>query len=85
MQYAMTQNNLGTAYRTMAKVEAKAANCRIAIAAYEAALTVYNPGAFSHALWHDAEQPGDCLPHPGGGGGPRRPTAVRPLPPMRRR
>ena len=37
----MTQNNLGTAYSTLAEVEGKADNCRLAIAAYEQALTVY--------------------------------------------
>ena len=42
----MTQNNLGNAYRTLAEVEAKAANCRKAIAACEAALTVYTRERF---------------------------------------
>jgi tetratricopeptide (TPR) repeat protein len=40
MQYGTIQNNLGTAYRTLAEVEDKAANCQKAIAAFEVALTV---------------------------------------------
>ena len=43
MQYAMTQNNLGNAYGTLAEVEAKAKNCKKAIKAYEEALRVYTP------------------------------------------
>jgi len=46
MDYAMTQNNLGTAYRTLAEVEAKAANCRAAISAYTEALRVRTLAAF---------------------------------------
>ena len=38
--YAMTQNNLGTAYRTLAEVEDRAENCRKAIAACGEALSV---------------------------------------------
>jgi tetratricopeptide (TPR) repeat protein len=41
MQYGMTQNNLGTAYRTLGEVEEKAENCKKAIKAYEEALKVY--------------------------------------------
>ncbi len=41
IQYAMTQNNLGTAHRTLAEVEDKATNCKKAIAAYDEALKVY--------------------------------------------
>jgi tetratricopeptide (TPR) repeat protein len=41
MDYGKTQNNLGTAYRTLAEVEAKAENCKRAIEAYEEALKVY--------------------------------------------
>ncbi len=37
---------MGNAYRTLAEVEEKAENCRRAIAAYEAALTVYTPDRF---------------------------------------
>ncbi len=85
MQYGLTQNNLGNAYRTLAEVEDKAANSHKAIAAYKAALTVYNPGALSHAVCHDPEQPGGCLRHPGDRWRTRRPTAIRPLPRMRRR
>ena len=40
MDYAMTQNNLGTAYGTLAEVEDPASNCQKAIAAYEEALRV---------------------------------------------
>ena len=46
MDYGMTQNNLGTAYGTLAQVEDKAANCRKAIAAFEAALAIYTPEEF---------------------------------------
>ena len=31
MQYGMTQNNLGNAYRKLAEVEDKVANCRKAL------------------------------------------------------
>jgi len=44
--YAMTQNNLGNAYWTLAEVEDKANNCRAAISAYEEALTIYTKDAF---------------------------------------
>jgi len=40
MDYAMTQNNLGTAYQKLAEVEAKAENCKKAIQACEEALKV---------------------------------------------
>jgi tetratricopeptide (TPR) repeat protein len=40
MQYATTQNNLGTAYSTLAEVESKAENCQKAIQAYEEALKI---------------------------------------------
>ncbi len=46
MQYAMTQNNLGTAYRTLAEVENKAENCKKSIAAYEEALKVFSKDEF---------------------------------------
>jgi len=39
--YAMTQNNLGNAYCTLAMVEEKGDNCRRAIGAYQEALKVY--------------------------------------------
>jgi tetratricopeptide (TPR) repeat protein len=41
MDYGMTQNNLGNAYRTLGEVEEKAENCKKAIKAYEEALKVY--------------------------------------------
>jgi tetratricopeptide (TPR) repeat protein len=40
LDYGMTQNNLGTAYQTLAEVEDKSENCKRAIKAYEAALKV---------------------------------------------
>ncbi|MDP2924508.1 MAG: tetratricopeptide repeat protein, partial [Candidatus Omnitrophota bacterium] len=46
MQYATTQNNLGTAYRTLGEVEAKAENCKKAIKAYEEALKVFTKEEF---------------------------------------
>jgi t-SNARE complex subunit (syntaxin) len=39
-QYAMTQNNLGNAYGTLAEVEDKSQNCKKAIATYKEALRV---------------------------------------------
>jgi len=42
----MTQNNLGTAYRTLGEVEAKAENCKKAIKAYEEALKVFTKEEF---------------------------------------
>ncbi|MDH4223280.1 MAG: tetratricopeptide repeat protein [candidate division Zixibacteria bacterium] len=41
MDYGMTRNNLGTAYRTLGEVEEKAENCKKAIKAYEESLKVY--------------------------------------------
>ncbi|MGB6873498.1 MAG: tetratricopeptide repeat protein [Dehalococcoidia bacterium] len=41
MDYAMIQNNLGSAYGTLAEVEAKAENCKKAITAHEEALKLY--------------------------------------------
>ena len=46
MQYGGTQNNLGTAYVTLAGVEAKAENSKRAIEAYEEALKVYTRDRF---------------------------------------
>ena len=46
MDYAMTQNNLGTAYGTLAEVEAKTTNCQKAIAAFEESLEIYTPEEF---------------------------------------
>jgi predicted TPR repeat methyltransferase len=42
----MTQNNLGTAYRTLAEVKEKAENCQKAITAYKEALKVYTEDKF---------------------------------------
>jgi tetratricopeptide (TPR) repeat protein len=39
--YAMTQNNLGAAYQTLAEVREKEENTERAIRAYEAALEIY--------------------------------------------
>ncbi|MEK7354520.1 MAG: tetratricopeptide repeat protein, partial [Chloroflexota bacterium] len=46
MQYAMTQNNLGAAYRTLAEVENKAENCKLARVAYDEALKIYTEEKF---------------------------------------
>jgi tetratricopeptide (TPR) repeat protein len=46
MQYAVAQNNLGKAYRTLAEVQDKAKNCRAAITAHEEALTISTKDAF---------------------------------------
>ncbi len=43
LDYAMTQNNLGNAYRDLAGIEDRAANLQRAIAAYEAALQYWTP------------------------------------------
>ena len=42
MNYALTQNNLGNAYGTLAKVENPVNNCETAIKAYKSSLTIYN-------------------------------------------
>ena len=49
IQYATTQNNLGSAYRTLAEVENKAENCKKAIKAYRAALEVFTADNFPEA------------------------------------
>ena len=46
MQYGAAKNNLGSAYGTLAEVEDKAGNCRLAIAAHEEALRVRAYDAF---------------------------------------
>jgi len=46
MDYAMTQNNLGAAYGTLAEVEDKAGNCNKAIQAFKEALSVYTKEEF---------------------------------------
>ncbi len=45
LDYAMTQNNLGTAYSDLAALEDRAGNLRQAVAAYEQALRFYTPEA----------------------------------------
>ncbi len=40
LQYAMTQNNLGAAYQTLAEIEDKDKNCKKAIDAYQEALEI---------------------------------------------
>ena len=50
MQFAMTQNNLGNAYRTLAEVEDKAKNCKLAIQAFQAALEIYTQERFPMQL-----------------------------------
>ena len=44
VDYAMTQNNLGTVYSMLAVLEYRSENCRKAIAAHGEALNVYSPG-----------------------------------------
>jgi tetratricopeptide (TPR) repeat protein len=46
MDYAMTQNNLGNAYTTLAQVEEKEENYKKAITAYEEALKVFTKEEF---------------------------------------
>jgi len=46
MDYAMTQNNLGVAYQTLARVESQAENCKMAIKACQDALEVYTIDRF---------------------------------------
>lgn len=46
MHRAVTQNNLGNAYGTLAEVEAKAENCKKAVSLYEQALKVYTLDRF---------------------------------------
>jgi tetratricopeptide (TPR) repeat protein len=46
--YAMIQNNLGTAYWNLSEVEDKVINCKKAIHAYDEALKVYNPKDFPY-------------------------------------
>ena len=46
LDYAMTQNNLGNAYRMLAEVEDRADNCKKAIKAYEEALKVFTEEEF---------------------------------------
>ena len=72
--YAMTQNNLGNAYGTLAEVEDKAENCRKAIRAFQEALKVrtlekfpmdyataqYNLGAAYWTLADVEDKPENC-------------------------
>jgi tetratricopeptide (TPR) repeat protein len=44
VEYGITQNNLGTAYGTLAEVDDKAENSKRAIEAYDKALEVYTTG-----------------------------------------
>ncbi|RKY85415.1 hypothetical protein DRQ09_07325 [candidate division KSB1 bacterium] len=46
IDYAMIQNNLGTAYRMLAEVECKSENCNKAIKAYKKALKVFSREEF---------------------------------------
>jgi len=46
MDYAMTHNNLGYAYRVLAEVEEKSENCKKAISSFEEALKVYTIDRF---------------------------------------
>ena len=53
--WAMTQNNLGTAYQDRIQ-GSRAENLEAAIKAYEAALTVLHPRGLPARLGHDPEQ-----------------------------
>jgi len=46
IQYAMTQNNIGNAYVTLAEVENKAENCKSAIEAYAEAFKIFTKSEF---------------------------------------
>jgi len=46
MDYAMTQNNIGTAYSKLAEVEEKALNCKKAIEAYKNALKIFTENSY---------------------------------------
>ncbi|HNT72680.1 MAG TPA: hypothetical protein PKK92_06450, partial [Methanothrix sp.] len=46
IDYAMTQNNLGIAFSTLAEVEDTAENCKRAIEAYREALKVFTKEEF---------------------------------------
>jgi tetratricopeptide (TPR) repeat protein len=46
MDYAIAQNNIGTACRTLAKVEERALNCKKAIGAYKNALRIYTEDSY---------------------------------------
>ncbi len=46
IQYAATQNSLGSAYRTLAEVKDKDQNCQLAVNAYQEALKVYTLDRF---------------------------------------
>jgi len=50
VDYAMIQNNLGAAYRSLAEVKERAANLTKAINAYEEALKIYT--AERYPLYH---------------------------------
>ena len=46
MNYAATQNNLGTAYQILAEAKDKPENCQLAVKAFQEALKVYTPDRF---------------------------------------
>ena len=50
VDYAMIQNNLGAAYRSLAEVRERAANLSKAVKAYEEALKIYT--AERYPLYH---------------------------------
>ena len=61
--WAMTQNNLGIAYRDLPTGD-RGENLRRAIACYEAALRVYTEAGLPVGLGDDPEQPGHRLQRP---------------------
>jgi hypothetical protein len=46
MDYAMTQNNIGNAYSTLAEAEEKAQNCKKATEAYQNALKIFTEESY---------------------------------------
>ena len=80
--WAMTQNNLGTALQDQGIRTGGEAGAHLlaeAVTAYRQALEVLHPRAAAAGLGHDAEQPGGCAPGPGHSHrrGGRRPLAGR--------
>ena len=58
LEWAMTQNNLGNALRTLGERESGTARLDEAVAAYRAALKEYDPRARPARVGDDPEQPG---------------------------
>ena len=64
LDYAMTQNNLATAYRNLAEIEDRENNLRRAVAAYEAALVYYTAERAPLDYAMTQNNLGDCLRRP---------------------